>query len=70
MRRVTVEAPTRSRMAPKLGTDSAMKSRPRTERLRNKHLAQLKSKLEYDIYWLSGNIKLGPAGIPRKLSKN
>ena len=39
---MTVEAPTRSRMAPKLGTDSAMKSRQRTDRERKAHLFQWK----------------------------
>ena len=43
MRRVTVDAPTRSRIDPKLGTDSAMKSRQRTENVLKAHRFQLKS---------------------------
>ena len=49
MRRVTVDAPTRSRMAPKLGTDSAMKSRQRTVKERNAHLFQLKP--DSEVRW-------------------
>ena len=44
MRRVTVDAPTKSRIDPKLGTDSAMKSRQRTENVLKAHRFQLKSK--------------------------
>ena len=43
MRRVTVDAPTRSRIDPKLGTDSAMKSRQRTENVLKAQRFQLKS---------------------------
>ena len=43
MRRVTVEAPTRSRMDEKLGTDSAMKRRKITDSERKTHRFQLKS---------------------------
>ena len=43
MRRVTVDAPTKSRIDPKLGTDSAMKSRQRTENVLKAHRFQLKS---------------------------
>ena len=44
MRRVTVDAPTRSRIAPKLGTVSAVKSSISTDRLLKAHLFTLKSK--------------------------
>ena len=43
VRRVTVEPPTRSRMAPKLGTVSAMKRRQATESDLNAQRFQLKS---------------------------
>ena len=43
MSRVTVEAPTKSKIDPKLGTDSAMKSRQRTENVLKAHRFQLKS---------------------------
>ena len=43
MSRVTVDAPTKSRIDPKLGTDSAMKSRQRTENVLKAHRFQLKS---------------------------
>ena len=50
MRRVTVEAPIRSRIAPKLGTVSAMKRRHATERERKTHLFQLNSSVELNIF--------------------
>ena len=43
MSRVTVEAPTKSRIDPKLGTDSAMNSRQRTENVLKAQRFQLKS---------------------------
>ena len=43
MSRVTVDAPTKSRIDPKLGTDSAMKRRQRTENVLKAHRFQLKS---------------------------
>ena len=46
MRRVTVDAPTRSRIAPKLGTVSAVKSSIRTDKLLNAHLFTLKSEIK------------------------
>ena len=46
MRRVTVDAPTRSRIAPKLGTVSAVKSSISTDRLLKAHLFTLKSKVK------------------------
>ena len=44
MSSVTVEAPTRSRMDPKLGTVSAMNKRPSTDNVLKAHRFQLKSK--------------------------
>ena len=38
-----MDAPTKSRIDPKLGTDSAMKSRQRTENVLKAHRFQLKS---------------------------
>ena len=38
-----MDAPTKSRIDPKLGTDSAMKSRQRTEKVLKAHRFQLKS---------------------------
>ena len=38
-----MEAPTKSKIDPKLGTDSAMKSRQRTENVLKAHRFQLKS---------------------------
>ena len=49
MRRVTVEAPTKSRIEPKLGTVSAMKRRTATERERNRQRFQLKSVKKGDV---------------------
>ena len=43
VRRVTVDAPTKSRIDPKLGTVSAMKRRPATESERKRQRFQLKS---------------------------
>ena len=43
MSKVTVDAPTKSRIDPKLGTDSAMKRRQRTENVLKAHRFQLKS---------------------------
>ena len=51
MRRVTVDAPTRSRIAPKLGTDSAVKSSISTDRLLKAHLFILKSKVK-NVYFM------------------
>ena len=43
MSKVTVEAPTKSRIEPKLGTDSAMNKRQRTEKVLKAQRFQLKS---------------------------
>ena len=59
---MTVEAPTRSRIAPKLGTDSAMKSRLRTEKLRKAHLFQLKLGgiwRSFSKAWVGGLVMIG-----------
>ena len=69
VRRVTVEAPTRSRMAPKLGTDSAIKRRHATERERNTHLFQLKS-LNENIQIFMKMSLYPPEGIFSICSKN
>ena len=44
MRRVTVDPPTKLRIAPKFGIDSAMNNRTSTENVLKAHLFQLKSK--------------------------
>ena len=55
MRRVTVEAPTKSKIDPKLGTDSAMKSRQRTENVLKAHRFQLKSEnIKKDVLRVAG----------------
>ena len=55
MRRVTVEAPTKSKIEPKLGTDSAMKSRQRTENVLKAHRFQLKSEnIKKDVLQVVG----------------
>ena len=55
MRRVTVEAPTKSKIEPKLGTDSAMKSRQRTENVLKAHRFQLKSEnIKKDVLRVAG----------------
>ena len=43
MSKVTVEAPTKSKIEPKLGTDSAMNKRQRTEKVLKAQRFQLKS---------------------------
>ena len=43
MSKVTVEAPTKSKIEPKLGTDSAMNNRQRTEKVLKAQRFQLKS---------------------------
>ena len=43
MSKVTVEAPTKSNIEPKLGTDSAMNKRQRTEKVLKAQRFQLKS---------------------------
>ena len=52
-RMVTVLAPTRARMLPKLGIDSAMNNRITTLMLRNKHRFQLKSGIEKKKFSIS-----------------
>ena len=55
MRRVTVEAPTKSKIDPKLGTDSAMKSRQRTENVLKAHRFQLKSEdIDKEVLQVAG----------------
>ena len=55
MSRVTVDAPTKSRIDPKLGTDSAMKSRQRTENVLKAHRFQLKSEnIKKDVLRVAG----------------
>ena len=44
VRRVTVDAPTRSKIEPKLGTVSAMKRRKKTDNVRKTQRFQLKTK--------------------------
>ena len=62
MRMVTVEAPISSRMAPKLGTDSAIKSRTSTEKLLKTHLLQFRSDgiwRSFSKNWAGGFVMMG-----------
>ena len=50
-----MEAPTKSKIDPKLGTDSAMKSRQRTENVLKAHRFQLKSEdIDKEVLQVAG----------------